>query len=55
MVMDVLESTRVANLLNCKLGRFPIKYLGLPISHQKLSIHEWEPLYGKVVARVSPL
>lgn len=48
------EATRVANLLNCKLGSFPIKYLGLPITDKHISIHEWEPLYGKVANRVSP-
>ena len=48
MGMDDQQSARVANLLNCKLGSFPIKYLGLPVSHRKLSILEWEPLYGKV-------
>uniref|UniRef100_A0A8R7JY44 Reverse transcriptase domain-containing protein n=1 Tax=Triticum urartu TaxID=4572 RepID=A0A8R7JY44_TRIUA len=30
------DSARVANLLNCKLGGFPIKYLSLPIFHRKL-------------------
>nr|BDI54533.1 retrotransposon protein, putative, unclassified [Triticum aestivum] len=46
------ESSRIASLLNCKLGSFPIKYLGLPISTKKLTIAEWEPLYGKVANRV---
>ena len=54
MGMDQQERVRIANLLNCKLGSFPIKYLGLPISHKKLAISEWEPLYGKVANRVSP-
>ena len=48
------DSVRVANLLNYMLGGFPIKYLGLLISHGKLSISEREPLYGKVSHRVSP-
>ena len=54
MGMDDQQSLRTANLLNCKLGSFPIKYLGLPVTHQKISISEWEPLYGKVANRVSP-
>ncbi|XP_073353890.1 uncharacterized protein [Aegilops tauschii subsp. strangulata] len=37
------EANRVANLLNCKLGSFPIRYLGLPISDKHISIHDWEP------------
>lgn len=28
---------RIANLVNCKLGNFPIKYLGIPISPFKLT------------------
>ena len=48
------ESRRVANLLNCKLGSLPTKYLGLPVPHSRISIKEWEPLYGKVAGRVSP-
>ncbi|KAE8779737.1 Hydroxyisourate hydrolase [Hordeum vulgare] len=47
-------ASRVANLLNCNLGSFSIKYLGLPVSDKHISIHEWEPLYGKVANRVSP-
>jgi hypothetical protein len=32
------EQQRVANSLNCKLGKFPIKYLGLPISYRPLRV-----------------
>ena len=52
--MDDHEGRRVTNLLNCKIGKFPIKYLGLPINHKNLTIADWAPLYGKVVNRVSP-
>jgi hypothetical protein len=31
------ERHRVADALNCKLGSFPIRYLGLPVSDKKLS------------------
>ena len=30
------EAQRVAHLLNCSLGSFPLKYLGLPISPLKM-------------------
>jgi hypothetical protein len=45
---------RVANLLNCKLGKFPIKYLGLPMSDCPLSVAEWGFLTEKVGHRVDP-
>uniref|UniRef100_A0A8R7RCH7 Reverse transcriptase domain-containing protein n=1 Tax=Triticum urartu TaxID=4572 RepID=A0A8R7RCH7_TRIUA len=38
--MDPPLASHVANLLNCKLGSFPIKYLGLPISDKHISILE---------------
>ena len=33
---------------------FPIRYPGLPIVNKKITIAEWEPLYGKVANRVCP-
>ena len=32
-----LEQERIADLFHCKIGKFPIIYLGLPISDSKLS------------------
>jgi hypothetical protein len=54
MGMNLTEGQRVAGLLNYKLGSFPVKYLGLPISNKNISILEWEPLYSKVAGRVCP-
>jgi hypothetical protein len=31
-----LEQTRMDNMLNCKLGNFPISYLGLSFSNNSL-------------------
>ena len=52
--LGAAESERVANLLNCKLGKFPFTYLGLPIAEKKCSIADWEPLNTKVADRVCP-
>jgi hypothetical protein len=30
------ESSRIANVLNCKDGTLPMKYLGIPVSNMKL-------------------
>ncbi|XP_020146531.1 uncharacterized protein [Aegilops tauschii subsp. strangulata] len=49
--MDADESLRVANLLNCKLGKLLFTYLSLPIAEKKCSIADWEPLYTKVAGR----
>jgi hypothetical protein len=32
------DQHRVANMLNCKLGKFPIKYLGLPVNDLSLRV-----------------
>jgi hypothetical protein len=44
-----LEKCRVANLLNCKLGKFPMKYLGLTISDLPPRVADWEFLPDKVI------
>jgi hypothetical protein len=48
------ERTRMANLLNCRLGAFPITYLGLPVSDKALRISDWNFLTDKVGHRVDP-
>jgi hypothetical protein len=49
-----LERARFANLLNCKVGKFPISYLGLLVSDKTLRVLEWDFLTGKVGHRVDP-
>lgn len=48
------EALRVSQLLNCSLGSFPFKYLGLPISLFHLCAKEFKPLVSKVGNRVMP-
>jgi hypothetical protein len=45
---------RVANMLNYRLGKFPITYLGQPISDKPLRIADWEFLLELVGHRVDP-
>jgi hypothetical protein len=52
--VDHSEQQRIAHLLNCKLGAFPITYLGLPVSDRRLNLKDWEPLTGAVGHRVKP-
>jgi hypothetical protein len=46
--------TPLANLLNCKLGKFPIYYPWLPMSTHQLWVSDWNFLTGKVGHRVDP-
>jgi hypothetical protein len=48
------ERSRLANLLNCRLGKFPMKYLGLPVSDAPLRVADWGFLPDKVGHRVDP-
>jgi hypothetical protein len=36
-----------AELFNCQLGGFPIRYLGVPVSPSKLHVRDWNPLLEK--------
>jgi hypothetical protein len=49
-----LEQHRVASMLNCKLGAFPMKYLGLPVSDRPLRVADWSFFPEKVGHRVDP-
>lgn len=46
------EAVRVANLLNCQLGSFPFKYLGIPISSSEVPKKDFAPTVLKVANRV---
>lgn len=50
--MDHEEGLREANLLKCKLTRFPICYLDLLISNKILFSSDWDPITRKVEKRV---
>jgi hypothetical protein len=45
---------RAANLLNCRLGKFPITYLGIPISGNPLRVEDWGFILELVGHRVEP-
>jgi len=36
-----------AEIFNCQIGFFPIKYLGVPVSPSRLHISDWSPLIDK--------
>lgn len=51
---DLDEANQVANLLNYKLGSFPMTYLGIPISTLKLCLSAFAPSVLKVGNRAMP-
>jgi hypothetical protein len=42
------EQQEIAGALNCKLGAYPIRYLGMPVSDKRLSVADWSFLTEKV-------
>jgi len=41
-------------MLNCRLGKFPMKYLGFPISDKKLGPAHFSELVGKMRKKLQP-
>jgi hypothetical protein len=48
------ESTRIANCLNCKEGELPMKYIGIPVTTDKLYIADLMYVGLKVEKRLPP-
>jgi hypothetical protein len=44
---DENKCVQMAELFNCQIGFFPIKYLGIPVSPSKLHVKDWNPLVEK--------
>lgn len=53
--MDGDEGQKVADLLNCSKGSFPISYLGLPCADKNILELDWDPTVEKVVKRCDPI
>jgi hypothetical protein len=51
---DEEEQRCAAFMLNCKLGKLPMTYLGLPIDAMKLPIAAFQPLMQRVAKKVDP-
>ena len=54
MGLEPSDSRRIADQLNCKLGKLPFTYLGLPLDAKRITIDGWAPLWTKVGGRVCP-
>jgi hypothetical protein len=38
------KNSQIADLFNCQVGAFPIKYLGVPVSPSRLHVKDWWPI-----------
>jgi hypothetical protein len=49
---DVEISTQYAELFNCQIECFPMRYLGVPVSPGKLHVKDWIYLEEKIDKRL---
>lgn len=45
---DDIKSMEFSNMFNCCIGKWPIKYLGVPISSSRLHVTDRFPIEEKV-------
>jgi len=45
---------RIANMLNCKVGVLPMKYLGIPISNKILGVSSFSEMVRKMRSKLQP-
>lgn len=43
----------VSHIFNCSIGKFPIKYLGVPFHYEKLAREDIQPLVDKLLKRIA--
>ena len=51
--LEESELNLFANLFCCKIGSFPITYLGVPLHYTKLRREDIQPIVDKVIKRVA--
>jgi hypothetical protein len=44
-----LEEQRTADILNCPMKQFPIRYLGLQLALRPLTKSQWQPIFNKII------
>lgn len=47
------EQKRVAQMFNCKIGTFPITYLGIPVSNKMIRAGELDGVRQKIRKRLA--
>ena len=49
---DLEKSITFSEMFNCDVGKWPIKYLGVPVSGSRLRVADWLPLVEKINKRL---
>jgi hypothetical protein len=51
--LDQTETDLIKEIMGCVVGVFPIKYLGVPLHHEKLIREDLQPLIDKIPKRIA--
>lgn len=46
------KSLDYSNMFNCAIGKWPIKYLGVPVAGSRLHVADWLPISEKILKRL---
>ena len=52
--VDEEEQQVLANILNCRIGQMPMKYLGFPISDRSLGVQVFKDMVEKMRKKLQP-
>lgn len=53
MNLDSESAHEVSHILNCPIGSFPVKLLGVPLHFAKLTREDIQPLVDKLLNRIT--
>jgi hypothetical protein len=52
--VDEETKRSIANMVNCEVGRLPMKYLGFPISEKRFRVRVFNNIADKMRRRLQP-
>ena len=51
--MDVAETQPFLDIFQCVIGKFPVKYFGIPLHHDRLRREDLQPLIENILKRIT--
>jgi hypothetical protein len=51
--LEARETQRLAHILSCPVGKFPMKYLGVPLHYDNLTREDIQPLVDKILNKIA--
>ena len=49
---DDAKNLEFSNMFSCAIGKWPIKYLGVPVAGSRLHVADWIPICEKLLKRL---